>query len=259
VVPVAANQFVPYGNSHLVALAILAGGIGLLVGSGHRGSGRFEKGFAGVIVAVALPLQLAQFMPSEWEIRNSLPLQVCDWAWPVACFALWTRSRPASTITVLWGLTLTPQAIFYPSLESPFPDPRWWMFWAMHVLIVWAAVYVLGDVGLRPSWFTYRRALEATFTWALVAFSFNLLAGTNYGYLNGKPPRASGLDFLGPWPWYVLSEAGLVIAVWALLVRVWIEKASATDFASMPRASVDEARLIADHFEEESRQFGRRT
>ena len=44
---------------------------------------------------------------------------------------------------------------------------------------------------------------------------------TNYGYLNGKPNRASLLDVLPAWPWYVAVEIVVVAAVWALLVWPW--------------------------------------
>ena len=57
--------------------------------------------------------------------------------------------------------------------------------------------------------------------WAIAVFAFNLVADTNYGYLNRLPKSASLLDFLGPWPWYVVFEVVIVAAVWALLTWPW--------------------------------------
>jgi uncharacterized membrane protein YwaF len=44
---------------------------------------------------------------------------------------------------LLLGLTLTSQAIVTPDLASDFPDPIFLLFWAMHLLVVWAAVYLV--------------------------------------------------------------------------------------------------------------------
>ena len=214
-------RFEPYGASHVAVLAVLAVGVAAIALWGRRTTPRAERAFAAVIVAVALPLQLLQFTPSEWNFHTSLPLQLCVWAWLVAALALWTRWRLAATITYLWGLTLTTQGIATPDLATAFPGLRWWMFWAMHLLIVWAAVHLIWGMRIRPNWRAYGQAVAITLAWLASTFVFNVAAGTNYGYLNGKPDGASVLDLLGPWPWYVGVEIAVVTGVWALLVWPW--------------------------------------
>ena len=225
-------HFQPYGASHLAVLAVLAVGVAVIAVWGRHTTRRAERGFAVVIVAVALPLQLLQFTPSEWNFATSLPLQLCDWAWLVAAVALWTRWRLAATITYLWGLTLTTQGIATPDLATAFPGLRWWMFWAMHVLIVWAAVHLIWGMRIRPTWRTYGQAVAITLGWLVSTLTFNVAAGTNYGYLNGKPAGRSALDLLGPWPWYVAVEIGVVVGTWALLVWPW----ASTPYAGTHRA-----------------------
>ena len=61
-----------------------------------------------------------------------------------------------------------------------------------------------------------------TLVWAAFAFTFNVIAGTNYGYLNRKPPTASVLDVLGPWPVYLFAEITIVAIVWALMTWPWV-------------------------------------
>ena len=59
------------------------------------------------------------------------------------------------------------------------------------------------------------RSDPITLAWAVTAYAFNVVAETNYGYLNEKPSSASLLDLLGPWPWYVLAEIGIILVFWA--------------------------------------------
>jgi hypothetical integral membrane protein (TIGR02206 family) len=218
------DPFVAYGPSHLAAIAVLAAGIvGFLV-FGRWARRRFDRAFAVAIVVIAVPMQLVQFTGAEWDLQTSLPLQLCDWGWLAATVALWSRSRLAATITYLWGLTLTSQAIMTPALTTPFPGLRWWMFWALHLLIVWAAIHVVWGMKLHPTWTTYGQTVVITLTWLFVTVRFNVLAGTNYGYLNDKPAQTSALDLLGPWPGYVLAEIVIVLAAWALLTWPWTRK-----------------------------------
>ena len=107
-------------------------------------------------------------------------------------------------------------------LRGPdFPDYRFLAFWAIHLLVVWAAIYLTWGRGMRPTWRSYRIAVVTTAIWAAVTFTYNRIAGTNYGFLNRKPATASMLDVLGPWPVYIFTAAALILAVWALMTWPW--------------------------------------
>lgn len=219
-----ATPTVAYGPSQLAAIIVLAAGICVILVYGRWARRQVDRAFAVAIMATALPIEFAQFMPSEWDLQTSLPLQLCDWAWVVAAVALLTRSRLAAALCYFWGLTLTTQAIMTPALTTPFPGLRWWLFWVMHLLIVWAAVYVVWAMKLFPTWRTYVQCVAITLAWAAVTFTFNIVVGTNYGYLNAKPDHAQALDLLGPWPLSLLIEAMIAAAVWALLTWPWTRR-----------------------------------
>ena len=53
------------------------------------------------------------------------------------------------------------QAIVTPSLGQEFPDPRFFMYWGMHFLSVWAAGW-LAATGGGPTWRGYRLAVVVT-------------------------------------------------------------------------------------------------
>jgi hypothetical integral membrane protein (TIGR02206 family) len=241
-VALAAGEFVAYGPSHLSVLAVFAVGAGALVWIGRRQTEAqaraFGRCFALVIVAaflVALAYKLVQF-----DIQNSIPLQLCDIAELIAAVALWTGWRWAFGVTYFWGLLLSSQALLTPDIGTArdgapdFPHHLFLTFFTLHVLVVWAAIYLTWGRRMRPRWSDFRLAVYLALTWVAVTLGFNTLAGTNYGYLNGKPPTASALDLLGPWPLYVVAEIVIVILAWAAMTWPW-ERAAR--FRSLRRGS----------------------
>lgn len=225
--PLEAERFEPFGAQHFVLVGIFLVGVVAVVLLGRRqrraGTGRdFGRASALLIVCIAVPSQLYQLTPWDFSVGSSLPLQLCDFAWVVAAWGLWTHHRVPIALSYYWGLTLTIQAVFTPSLNNLFPDPRFFMFWTMHFLVVWSAVYLTFGLGLGPGWREYRVTLAVSVGWAVLAYAFDAAFAVNYGYLVHKPSSASLLDLLGPWPVYVLAALGILVAVWALMTWPWV-------------------------------------
>jgi hypothetical integral membrane protein (TIGR02206 family) len=225
------RPFIAFGLSHWCALALFAGGALALVMLGRRWRGsvdeqRFSRGFAIVNLLLMAPLQIWSMLPGQWDVRWALPLQLCDWAWAVSALALWTRGPRAHALLYYWGLTLSSQALLTPGLDFDFPSLTFLMFWAMHLMVVWAAIYLTWGAGLRPDWRGYRFALAVTLLWASLAFVVNSLTGANYGFLAEKPPVKTLLDALGPWPVYLVSGFALIASIWALITWPWTRLSS---------------------------------
>jgi hypothetical integral membrane protein (TIGR02206 family) len=202
---------------------VFALGAVLLVWVGRRQSERqaFILGRTlGAITAVIYAAILVYVMSPP--TIDSVPLQLSDLATVVAACALWSRRQWAYALTYYWGLVLSTQALISPALQGPdFPSFRYLAFWSIHLLVVWAAIYLTWGRGMRPGWRDYRLAIVVTVVWATVTFTFNRIAGTDYGFLNRKPSTASLLDVLGPWPLYVFLASALVTLVWALMTWPW--------------------------------------
>jgi hypothetical integral membrane protein (TIGR02206 family) len=212
-----------YGPTHVVPLVLFV--IGLVaagyLGRRHRavdGPTTFSRAAALLIPAVTVPFQLID-LAVNFDIDITLPLHLCDLAWIVATWALWTHHPFPVALTFFWGLTLTIQGVIAPALGEDLPHPRYFAFWALHLLIIWAAVYLVIGLGKVPRWRDYWATVATTLGWAATTYVFNVVADTNYGYLLRKP-SGSILDFFGPWPWYVVQEIALVVAGWALMT--WI-------------------------------------
>jgi hypothetical integral membrane protein (TIGR02206 family) len=224
--PLTDKEFTAFTGEHFVLLGLLVVGAVLLGRLAVRLRGRpeesrFRLGFAVLIPLFTVPMQVLQLLPGDFTLGTSLPLQLCDLSWMVAVYALWTRHELATALLYFWALTLDVQAAVTPSLGQSFPDPRYFMFWGMHFLTMWAAVYLVCSVG-GPTWRGYRFTIAVTAVWAAAVLGFNALTGTNYGYLSRKPETSSMLDLLGPWPAYVGVEVLILSAVWAVMTWPWV-------------------------------------
>lgn len=237
----AAARFHAWSGQHYLLLLLTAAGVVGAVwwGRRHRGTSRelpIRRGIALASLAVVLVMQAYWLTPSVRNPRNSWPLQLSDLADYAAVFALWTRGQRSAAFTYYVGLSLTLMAVITPTLTQPFPDPRWFGFWIRHIVVVWAAVYLVWGLGMRPTWRLYRSTVTAVLTWAVVAYTFNVAMDTNYGYLVEKPSTASPLDLLGPWPWYVLGALAFLLALWAVVFTLpWVRARSQPETGTGPR------------------------
>ncbi len=221
------ERFSPYGASHWVVLALFAVGAVVLVVAGRRYQGtaaadRISKLLGLAILALQIPFTTYTLLPGQFDLDTSLPLQLSDLAWMAAAYALLTGRQWAFGLTYYWGLTLEVQALITPALDGfDFPHLHFFMFFGYHVLVVWAALYLTFGLDRRPGWRDYGITVGATLCWGLVMLAFNSVVGSNYGFLNEKPPSGSLLDVLGPWPWYLLVELAIGLAAWALITWPW--------------------------------------
>jgi hypothetical integral membrane protein (TIGR02206 family) len=221
--------FKAYSTSHLVVLAVFVIGTVLLLTWGRRLRGsQWEQSVASAFAIATLVFGSASMLLGmvPFDIQSSLPLQICGFVWVIVAWALLTRRPTPTALTYYWGLTLTLQALLQPTLQQPFPDPRFFVFWLKHVTIVWGAVYLTLTLRHGPDWRGYRRTVVWTFVWLFAVLGLNSVLGSNYGYVNRKPGSGTVLDVLGPWPVYLVAEIAIVVVGWALITL---------PFAGLPR------------------------
>lgn len=220
------GRMVPYGGEHLAMLAATLLCAAALIWWARRSDpSRVDRALriAGWVLLVnAVLWTLWGFLPWAWNLHESLPLHYSDALRLVIPIALITQARWAIVISYYWGLTLNLQSVITPDLNYfvwiPLEFTQYWVAHASGLIV--PAVLIWG-AGYRPTWRGYAAAYGATLAWALLAFTGNALTGANYGYLNRAPAGPSLLDVMGPWPLYLLVEAFLIAAVWALMTWPW--------------------------------------
>ena len=158
-----AKQFSAYGPSHWATIAVFVIGAVVLVGTGRRQTEqqarRLGRRLGALTAAIYAAVLIYTLVPPSID---SVPLQLTDLATVAAAYALWSQRHWAYALTYYWGLVLSTQALISPVLKSPdFPHYQFLAFWAIHLLVVWAAIYLTWGRGMRPTWRSYRLACGA--------------------------------------------------------------------------------------------------
>lgn len=221
------DSFQRWGFGHWTMLTLTAVGSVVLVAVGRRIRGKrsetiLSRALALALLVVAAVLLVHGLLPQNFLINQSIPLQLSDLLRFVCAYALWTRRFWATSVVYYWGLTFNPQSLITPNLyytRSPVYD--FTAYWAPHILVMWAAIFLTWGLKHPPNWRSYRIAILFTLGWAAVAFTFNVLAGTNYGFLNARPTSASLLDLMGDWPIYLISAFVAMFVIWGLITLPW--------------------------------------
>jgi hypothetical integral membrane protein (TIGR02206 family) len=173
------------------------------------------------ILAKALALCMASYLVASpiirsgvygFLLRESLPLHLCGASVALGVLMLWLRSFQVYEVVYFWGIGGVVAALLTPDLQDGFPHPLFLIFFTGHGLALTGVMYATFVFGFRPRPRSVGIAIGATAVYALAMLPVNLLLGSNYLYLVRKPFRPSPLDYMGPWPWYILGLAGLVIA-----------------------------------------------
>jgi hypothetical integral membrane protein (TIGR02206 family) len=153
-----------------------------------------------------------------FTVQASLPLSLCDVAIVIAAFACWMPWRPLLVeLTYFWGLAGSLQAVLTPDLTQQFPDLQFFVYVAGHVGIVTAAIYLVVGMQCRPRRRSVPRIWLITAAFAAAVGAVDAATGANYMFLRAKPPTASLLSVLGPWPWYIASAAALALLLLVVL------------------------------------------
>lgn len=220
-----------YGAAHLGALGVTLILAILLVRHGRRHPETTRR--VPLVLAILLLVQFPIHFLVAWSqgVMSKdilLPCQLCDIAAILGAVALLTRSQRVAELVWFWGMAGTLNGLITPALSETFPSFRYFAFFAQHSGVVITAVYLVAGLGLRPQPGAVLRAFGWVQVYLLAAGLANLLTGANYGFLRSKPPQASLLDVLGPWPWYILALEALALLFFTLLYLPFKRRAQAS-------------------------------
>lgn len=187
---------------------------------------RFEIGAALSLILVEGLNQVWMYLNGVWSFDRSLPLELCNIALILCIFLLITRRRIFYELMFFIAILGATQAIITPALTYDFPHFRYFRFFYEHLMVVWAALYFTWAKGYYPSFRSLWKLLIFINLLVPVIFFVNNQAGGNYWFLRHKPKSPSLFDLLGPYPWYIFTLEGLLLALSSItwfVLRKWVK------------------------------------
>lgn len=172
--------------------------------------------------------------------ETALPFYLCDVVSLVLAVALITRRQRWVEVGYLWGLAGTLQGLLTPTLYFDWDTPEYYAFFLQHGGVPVAALTLVFGAGIAPEPGAFRRIVLWSWVYMGVVMLVNVALRANYGFLNGKPDVGTLFDYMGPYPWYLLTLQAVAFTLYGLLLLpfAWTrskERAS-MDCGEMPNA-----------------------
>ena len=221
-------DFVFFGSTHVITLIII---FSLCLAFWPLTRQALHKGWVShiawvfvVLICVELVVKVVLYHSYGMHWENNLPLQICDLNAMLCVLMLMQRSYRIYEISYFWAIGGSSMAMLTPDMLYGFPHPVYIIFYLGHLLTVLSVLFATFAFGFQPQLRSVGIAMLATVMYALVMLVINLLLDTNYLFLLAKPTAPSLLDYMGPWPWYLLGLTGLCVVVYFLCYTPFLIK-----------------------------------
>jgi hypothetical integral membrane protein (TIGR02206 family) len=203
------GPFQLFSGSHLIALIFFLIINILLIIFRKRIPSRARTylplGMAAILVLNELMWHIWNIVTGQWTLQTMLPLHLCSVLVWLNAYMLISRNYRIYEFAYLLGIAGALQAMLTPDLGIyAFPHFRYFQVFISHGLIITSAVYMTAVEGFRPYPRSILRVFLVSNLYMIAVTALNLAIGSNYLFTAHKPPTASLLDVLPPWPWYLI-------------------------------------------------------
>ncbi|WP_096202622.1 YwaF family protein [Bacillus sp. FJAT-45350] len=172
-----------------------------------------------LLIVSEISIHLWSYYVGVWNLAYHLPLQLCTISLYLCIGMLLTRIKIIFEFVYFFGLAGAFLAILTPELFYTFPHFRFFHFFIAHFAIIYAVLYMVWVEKMRITFYSLIKSFLFLNGVALTAYIANQITGANYMYLAQKPTSPTVLDYLGPYPWYILS---LQIVAFTLFLLLYI-------------------------------------
>lgn len=215
--------FAFYSLSHWISLAAIAA-VCLSVFlfrrtlQAKKNADRIRHMLAGVLLLMDIALHAWYVTADTWDVSETLPLHLCSLTLILSIIMLWTRNYRLFEFVYFAGIGGALQALLTPAaILSGYPHFTYYYFFIAHGGIIAACLVLIVLYGYRPSFRSIWRTLLYLNLLLIPVGIINAVTGGNYMFIARKPSDPSLIDYLGPWPWYLISMEIVAVVIFILL------------------------------------------
>lgn len=220
--------FVNYTTEHFVTLGfwVLFSAVILFYGR-YRWSEAEQKRNITVLLIIAASTQIMKIViknyDGSFDITKDLPLHLCNMLPFAMIWVMWQKNRKWWAFFFFWIVGGSSHSLVTTSLTESFPHHENIRYWVLHSILVMSAFYGSIVYGFRLEKRDILLSWAGINMLAAIIFPINLSLGSNYLYLNAKPPGTTFYDLLGPWPYYILSLEFAVLIVFTIVYLIFVQ------------------------------------
>ncbi len=229
----AAEPFVLFQLSHLltmllIALIWLAVPLRFAKRIDEKKDRIFRMTAAVILVGQYLSWILYELATDRFDIKTSLPLNLCDFSNFLLAYLLITTNKKLFEVLYFWAVAGTLQSFVTPNITFAFPHLEFWVFYIQHggeVLVILYFVFVLK---YRPLLMSAVKAYLWLLAFVAAVYLINLLLGSNYMFLMADTPQPSTITkmiaLFGEPPRHMIGLSAIAFVSIALLIIPWLIK-----------------------------------
>ena len=158
-----------------------------------------------------------QFLVNDFNYQEDLPFHLCNVVGILSIFLATTKKLWIYEILLFWIMSAVLLAIVTPGIVDSFPNFHFLKFWFTHAGVVIFILYATVVYRMRPTIKSVFKSFFALQIYAISVYLINAILGSNYFFLNAKPPVASLLDNFGDWPNYLIAVEIILIPLFLLI------------------------------------------
>ena len=208
------DKFVLFSNEHLITVGIGFISCILLVFLGFFTEKKST--FAKIVAIVVLGVKIAELSFRHYYYGETtaqlLPLHLCPIVIILSIFMMFFHSEVLFQPVYFWSIGAF-FAILMPDIRDGMSNFASQSFFITHFFILFSTVYAFVHFRFRPTKNGFICSFLILVILAFIMYFINNRLGTNYLYVNHPPVTKSLVDFMGPWPYYIFSLAGIDIAI----------------------------------------------
>ncbi|MFL0352094.1 TIGR02206 family membrane protein [Xanthomarina sp. GH4-25] len=157
-----------------------------------------------------------ELVTNNFNVKQDLPLYLSSFSALIFPVVLFLNKPLLFRILFFWCMSWGVQAVITPDILDSHYSLDYVRYWVVHLGTIILVLYVVFVLKIHPNFKSIFLSILVLQGYILIILVINQILDANYMYLNVKPDSVTVLDYLGPWPYYILGMQFLLIPYFVL-------------------------------------------